>query len=176
MRMAEAVLRPAGPDDHAACDALYREAFPDEDLLPLLAGLRRDAPGAEELVAVEGAAVIGHGAVTPCWLAGEAGTVALLGPLAVAAAARGRGIGRALVAEGATRMVAAGAVRMLVPGDPAYYGRLVFAPETRIAPLYPLPDTWRGAWQGMAIGPASGCPEARLTVPLAWAAESLWLP
>ena len=49
-----------------------------------------------------------------------------LGPLAVAAPFRRRGIGAGLVEEGLKRMRAGGAAGCVVLGDPAYYGRFGF--------------------------------------------------
>jgi hypothetical protein len=41
--------------------------------------------------------------------------------------------------------------KVLVLGDPAYYGRFGFAKETAIQPPYPLPEAWDGAWQSLVL-------------------------
>ena len=49
-----------------------------------------------------------------------------LGPLSVAPAWQGRGVGQALVQDGLRALEALGAAGCVVLGDPAYYGRFGF--------------------------------------------------
>jgi putative acetyltransferase len=171
----EAPIRRAEPADTPDIEALYAAAFPQEDLLPLLRDLSA-LDGVLSLVALHGAAITGHVAFTPCGLDGAAERLALLGPLAVAPSLQRRGIGRALVGDGLARLGAAGIRRVLVLGDPAYYGRLGFGPEASVAPPYPLPEAWRGAWQSLDLGAGGTPPSGTLTVPPPWRRPALWAP
>ncbi|PQO21839.1 N-acetyltransferase [Rhodobacteraceae bacterium WD3A24] len=172
--MTAAAIRTGVPADHDAIAALYREAFPEEDLLPLLCGLLA-GDGVLSLVAAgDDERVVGHVAFTDCAVAGDTARAALLGPLAVAGERQGRGIGSALVRAGLDRLAAAGPVRVFVLGDPTYYARFGFAPEAGIASPYPLPGEWAGAWQSLALGGAGPAPSGRLSVPPVWDDPALW--
>ncbi len=59
---------------------------------------------------------------------GEEGGAALLGPLVVDPAEKGKGFGRALVEEGLVRAKAQGFSLVLLVGDMPYYGRFGFSP------------------------------------------------
>lgn len=169
-------IREGAPGDRAAIEALYPAAFPDEDLLPLVRALLDRAPGVLSLVAVVGQSVAGHGLFTPCGVAGSGERIALLGPLAVAPARQGQGVGSAIVRAGIARLERAGLGHVCVLGDPAYYARFGFAPETRLAPPYPLPEDWRGAWQSLPLGQAGPPRRGRLRVPEPWRRPALWAP
>jgi putative acetyltransferase len=171
-----AAVRAGTPEDIGSLESLYRAAFPEEDLLPLLRDLLTATPGVLSPVAVVAGRLVGHAAFTPAAVAGRTGRVALLGPLAVAEAHRGQGIARALVQEGARQLSADGVEQLLVLGDPAFYRRLGFAPEGRIEPPYRLPDAWQDAWQSRALRAADPAPRGRLDLPAAWLRPELWLP
>ena len=103
-----------GPGRHAKASYRYREEVGPERALCLVV---RDGEGR-----VVGS--VRHWRVA----IGEAGTPALLlGPLAVDAALRGRGIGRALVWRSLDMAAAAGHRIVLLVGDLAYYRRFGFA-------------------------------------------------
>ncbi|MEZ5649460.1 MAG: N-acetyltransferase [Burkholderiaceae bacterium] len=167
----------ASPDDLAAIRTLYRDAFPGEDLLPLIEALSQEHAAVVSLVAVDGAAVTGHIALTRCAIADDPQALALLGPLAVAPASQARGIGTALIRAGIDHMRAGDVTRVLVLGDPNYYGRFGFTAEDRIVPPYPLPADWRTAWQSIRLSvgaePRAG---ATLIVPVPWRQPALWGP
>lgn len=169
-------IRESGPGDAQSLDGLYTAAFPDEDLRSLVRELLAETAGFLSLVAVADGAVAGHVAFTQCGVGQRIETVALLGPLAVAPAQQRRGIGRALVAAGLNRLRESGTRSVLVLGDPAYYSRLGFAPETRITPPYDLPDEWQDAWQSIDLGHFETEVEGRLTVPSVWRKAELWGP
>ena len=76
-------IRKSLTDDNAAIETLYPNAFPDEDLLPLVRELMAEEQGVLSLVGIAGGAVSGHVMFTACSLNGGADKVALLGPLAV---------------------------------------------------------------------------------------------
>ncbi|MGM0584957.1 MAG: GNAT family N-acetyltransferase [Pseudomonadota bacterium] len=162
-----------GPGDLPALEALYPRAFPEEDLLELVRALA-ETPGVLSLVAREDGRIVGHAMFTPGRARGEA--VALLGPLAVTPEAQGRGLGSALVRAGFARLEAAGARRVLVLGDPAYYRRFGFAPERDVAPPHALPEDWRDAWQGRALAGDAPAPRGPLELPAPWMRPELWLP
>lgn len=173
------LIRAATQADSDALEALYRDAFPDENLAPLLRALAAE-PRALSLVATANGAVNGHVALTRCDVTdGDAG-VGLLGPLAVASASRRRGLGAALVDAACERARGSGMVRVLVLGDPSYYGRHGFAPERSIAPPYPLPPEWGDAWQSLAlvdaVAPKGALARGTLVVPAPWRPRALWAP
>ena len=171
-------IRDGALQDRPALEALYPAALPEEDLLPLLRGLL-DMPEVLSLVAVDAdsGAVAGHMMLTPAMIRPAGSRAALLGPLAVRPERQRQGIGRALIAAGMEQLRDAGAVRVFVLGDPAYYGRSGFTAERETPPPYPLPDAWDGAWQSLPLtdqfGPADPC---RLELPDVWMDPALWQP
>lgn len=169
-------IRESTSGDVAAIEALYRDAFPDEDLVPLVRDLLQEPAGVLSLVAEVGAALVGHAAFTRCALAGDRDAAALLGPLAVAPAHQRQGLGSALVREGLRRSDDVGVRHVCVLGDPAWYGRLGFGPEARVRPPYELPPAWRDAWQSLRLGGATAPPVATLDVPEPWRRPALWAP
>lgn len=171
MSVAETSIREAGPADGAGVAELYPQAFPDEELRPLIERLIAEAD-VVSLVATRGGRIAGHALFTLF----AAGSGVLLGPLAVAPAARRRGLGKALVAEGLARLAARGARQVFVLGDPAYYVRSGFAPETRVAPPYALPEEWVGAWQSLTLAGAAPLPPGPIRLPAPWMEPRLWAP
>lgn len=166
-------LRGATAADAAGVAALFRRSFPDEDLTGLVRALsgRADVLG---LVAEAGGEILGAVMFTRCAVAGQGDGVFLLGPFAVDPAHQRRGIGRALIDAGISRLAAAGATHVVVVGDPALYGRFGFAPETGILAPHPLPPAWQTAWQGLALPGAGPAPRGRLEVPAPWREPALW--
>jgi len=125
-------------------------------------------------VALAAGAVAGHVVFARCAVGDDPEPVALLGPLAVAPAHQGRGLGSGLVRAGLDRMRGAGVARIFVLGDPAYYGRHGFAAERRVVPPYPLPEAWRDAWQSVRLDGAPPAPPGTLRVPVPWRRPALW--
>lgn len=167
-------IRESVLDDLPSIEALYPDAFPDEDLLPLVRDLLQEAPIALSLVGMMGSSLVGHVIFTRCGVTGSRGKAALLGPLAVAPASQRQGIGSAMVRVGLQKQESAGVTQVYVLGDPAYYRRLGFLPELRVAPPYPLPAEWRGAWQSMSLGSAEPPRQGKLSVPQPWLQPALW--
>ena len=169
-------IRESVTDDLSAIENLYPRAFPDEDLLPLVRSLLEDKSIALSLVGSLQAQIVGHVVFTRCSIADHQEKVALLGPLAVAPAHQKQGIGSALVRAGLQVSEDAGGTQIFVLGDPAYYHRFGFSPETRVEPPYPLPEEWRGAWQSIHLGDAGTPQSGKLCVPNAWCDPALWGP
>ncbi len=169
-------IRESGPADLAAIEALYPDAFPEEDLLPLVRELLDDRVRVLSLVAIGDAGLIGHIAFTECRLPDPRRRPALLGPLAVATNAQRRGVGSALVRAGLKRLTAAGVDHVLVLGDPRYYERFGFEPEALVEPPYRLPDDWSGAWRSMRLDASAPTPRGTLLTPPVWSDRALWAP
>lgn len=169
-------IRTSGPEDLSAIEALYRDAFPSEDLLPLVRDLLRDPSTTVSLVTLARPTVVGHVMFTRCSVEGSACKVALLGPLAVATAYHRKGFGSALVGDGLQRLTEARFACVFVLGDPAYYGHLGFKPSMKIRPPYPLPAAWRDAWQSNCIGRTEAPCHGTLVVPPPWRQPALWAP
>lgn len=171
-------IRPGRADDAEAILALYPLAFPGEDLTALVRALLR-LPEVLSLVAEVAGSTVGHIAFTRCPDAAGGPDMALLGPLCVAPARQRGGIGTALMRAGFHRLADDGVGRVLVLGDPAYYARVGFAPETAVAPPYPLPTEWAEAWAGLGLGdaaPSPGPAPQTLQVPEVWRDPALWGP
>lgn len=167
-------IRESAPEDAAAIEGIYPLAFPDEDLLPVVRDLLRDRAGILSLVAAVEKAVVGHVIFTRCGIEGTTVDVSLLAPLAVVPARQRQGVGTALVHEGLRRLEESGAERIYVLGDPAYYGRFGFLPDSEVAPPYPLPPDWRDAWQSLDLSESNLSLRGQLTVPLSWRDRALW--
>ena len=165
-------IREAVPEDLDALMELYPAAFPEEDLTCLVRSLT-ERPGVLSLVAEVEGALVGHATFTPSGLEGRDARLYLLGPLAVAPASQRQGIGTALIEAGCALLAAEGVSRVLVLGDPAYYGLRGFAPTAGIVPPYPLPEEWQGAWQCRDLAERAVV-EGRLTVPAPWRRAELW--
>ena len=169
-------LRDSRPDDWADLATLYPQVFPEEDLLSLLQALLAQAPGVLSLVGMLDARVVGHGLFTPCGVIGHSGEAALLGPLAVAPRHQRQGAGSALLQGGLQRLAAGDVRQVFVLGDPAYYRRFGFRPETAVVPPYPLPADWTGAWQSLSLGDAAPLGPGSLALPTPWLQPALWAP
>ncbi|MEX2614561.1 MAG: N-acetyltransferase [Alphaproteobacteria bacterium] len=167
-------IRESLPGDMARIGTLYPDAFPEEDLLPLVRDLLQETALVLSLVGIVDASLAGHILFTTCGMDGKSDKLALLGPLAVAPACQRQGIGSALVRAGLQRLENAGVTQVCVLGDPAYYGRLGFIPEEDVTPPYPLPDEWRGAWQSIKLRHVELPCRGRLVVPQPWRQPALW--
>jgi putative acetyltransferase len=164
------------PNDVVSIEKLYRDAFPDEDLLPLVKELQREGPGVVSLVGIADKVLVGHVVFTTCSIVGRTDKVALLGPLAVAPAWQRQGIGSAIVRVGLRRLENADTNQVYVLGDPAYYRRFGFEPDDRVTPPYHLPEEWRGAWQSLNLCSDKPPLYGKLSVPQPWRKQALWAP
>lgn len=169
-------IRESEQGDLSAIESLYPKAFPDEDLLPLVRELLKDTEVATSLVGVIDSQVVGHVIFTRCGLVGHDTDIALLGPLGVTPEWQRKRIGSALVRAGLREMEDMGVRLVCVLGDPAYYGRLGFEPESAVSPPFPLPAEWDGAWQSRAPGNTATFCAGKLSVPKQWLQPALWAP
>jgi putative acetyltransferase len=167
-------FRESRQSDMDAIMLLYRDAFPTEELRPLVRELLSGNFGVLSLVAVSEEEIVGHIAFTPCGMGGESPEIALLGPLAVASATQRKGIGSALIREGLRQLEQLGFSRVQVLGDPAYYRRFGFLPDYAVSAPYELPAEWHEAWRFLSIGEENSRISGKLDVPLPWRKASLW--
>jgi putative acetyltransferase len=172
----ELEIRESVPSDSGAIESLYPEAFPEENLLPLVRDLLRDAAVTTSLVGVTNSQIVGHVIFTKCGVAGSNVNAALLGPLAVAPAWQRQGIGSAIVRAGLRRLEGMDVTLVCVLGDPAYYKRLGFLPESLVEPPFRLPAEWDGAWQSQSVGDRTAPCSGKLSVPRQWLQPALWAP
>lgn len=79
-------------------------------------------------------------------------TVFLLSPVAVATARQGRGIGQELLGQALDALRTGGVDVVVTYGDPAFYGKVGFAPISQDIAQPPLPlsqpEGWLGYWLG----------------------------
>lgn len=137
-------LREEAPGDTAAIHALNAAAFETDAEARLVDALRTNGALRLSLVAVANGEVIGHVAFSPVVITSEARTAqgVGLGPMAVAAAHRRRGIGGRLIAEGLRRLRERGEPFCVVLGHADYYPRHGFerASQYGIRWEKPVPD------------------------------------
>ncbi len=169
-------IRTSTRDDIEAIVDMYPLAFPDEDLVPLVRALLPDEDIVMSLVATLKGEIVGHVAFTTCSLEGSSLSASLLAPLAVAPDFQRQGVGSAIVSSGLKRLRDSRVDVVFVLGDPTYYSRLGFAPETHVQPPYPLPAEWYSAWQSQRLGDASSAGAGKLVVPRQWLDPGLWAP
>jgi len=167
-------MRDSVSADLGAIESLYPQAFPDEDLLPLVRDLLQNSAVTTSIVGVIQSQIVGHVIFTKCGVVGGTDNVALLGPLAVTPAWQGQGIGSKLARTGLRQLESTDARLVCVLGDPAFYSRLGFLPETSIRPPFRLPEKYEGAWQSQKQGGMTAPCSGKLSVPKPWLQRSLW--
>ena len=167
-------IRESQPSDTTGIEQLYVDAFPDEDLLPLVRELLDFGQSVISLVGIRENVIVGHISFTLCHVEGGKDKVALLGPLAVTPTLHKQGIGRTLVQTGFKHLENSKIGYVFVLGDPAYYSRFGFKVEDKVVTPYPLPTEWRGAWQSIHLCDAEAPLEGRLSVPEPWRQIALW--
>ncbi len=120
-------IRDEQPRDAVAREALLDRSFGLERIAKTCERLREGRLPAQGLsfVATSGATIVG---TLRFWHVAAGNRAALLlGPLAVDAAHRSVGIGRALIGHGLARAKARGHAGVILVGDAAYYARFGFA-------------------------------------------------
>lgn len=169
-------VRASTSGDLDAIEALYLDAFPEEDLLPLVRDLMTLHHGVLSTVGSVDSTVIAHVIFTNGSVDQSGSIAALLGPLAVASRWQLKGVGSHLIGDGLQRVQHKGIGHVLVLGDPRYYRRFGFSPEVHVAPPYPLAAEWRGAWQGLKVGDGDKLSGGTLQLPQPWQRKDLWMP
>ncbi|MCP4934886.1 MAG: N-acetyltransferase [bacterium] len=172
--MSKLEIRQSLPGDVNGIEQLYSDAFPDEDLLPLVKELLDLEQGVVSLVGIGENAIVGHISFTFCRVEGASDIVALLAPLAVTPALQKQGIGRALIQTGFEQIKQSDIAYVFVLGDPAFYARFGFKAEDKVATPYPLPAKWHGAWQSIRLCDVDALHEGMLLVPELWRHMALW--
>lgn len=131
------LIRGETPRDVEAIDAVTIAAFRNAGHTSgteqfIVRALREAGQLAVSLVAEEDDAVVGHVAASPVMLSGgDAGWYGL-GPVSVAPAFQGRGIGGRLVRQALNGLRTRGAAGCVVLGEPGYCGRFGFAAEASL--------------------------------------------
>lgn len=169
-------IRESSRLDTQAIERLYAQAFPSEDLLPLVRELTQDRTLCISLVAAAESELVGHAIFTRCTVSGCSASAALLGPVGVTPAWQRRGVGSDLIRFGLQQLETDKVTLVLVLGDPAYYGRLGFTQERQIEPPFQLPSEWTDAWQSQYLERAAAPCVGRLRVPPPWNRRELWAP
>lgn len=147
-------IRSETPADIAAIEAVTVAAFQPAAHTQhteqfIAAALRRSGALTVSLVAEE-EVVVGHVAVSPVTVSGGVAGWYGLGPVSVAPACQGRGVGRALVERALAELRAQGAAGCVVLAEQDYYARFGFVAE----PALVLADVPAEYFQALAfIGP-----------------------
>ena len=124
------LIRNEGPKDYKAVHAVNSAAFETPAEANLVEVIRHDARPIISLVAEKKGEIVGHILFSPVSLSGHADLKIMgLGPMAVAPAHQGLGIGSALVRAGLEMCKELGAGTVIVLGHPGYYPRFGFSPS-----------------------------------------------
>lgn len=113
----------------------------------IVAALRRSGQLSVSLVAEDEGEVVGHVAISPVTVSSGANDWYGLGPISVAPARQGQGIGTALMKQGLAELRGLGAAGCVVLGDPKFYRRFGFAPAAALV----LPDVPPAYFQAIAF-------------------------
>ena len=127
-------IGPERPEDADAIRAVTTAAFADAahasgTEAAIVDALRKAGALTLSLVAREQERVVGHVAFSPITIDGTDRGWYGLGPVSVDPTRQRRGIGRALILHGLSRLRERAAAGCVVVGDPAYYRRFGFAPD-----------------------------------------------
>lgn len=147
-------LRPERETDAAAIDALTRAAFlhaPHSDHTEhrIVAALRAAGQLSVSLVAENAEGIVGHVAVSPVTINDAAPGWYGLGPISVAPALQGHGIGTQLMRAALQLLRERGAAGCVVLGDPRYYARFGFVADAQLRfPGVPAEYFQALHWQG----------------------------
>jgi len=174
MQNDEFVIHKTSKKDLKPLKKIYKDAFPDEDLFPLVLELFDDSENTMLLSAFNGDEVLGNIAFTNCRVGDSPVIFSLLGPLVVAPRYQRNGIGGALIEQGKDLLKEEGIEKVLVLGDPAYYTRAGFAVETHVKPAYQIPQEWEPAWQSVELTQSKILYTGSLQVTEPWQNKKLW--
>jgi putative acetyltransferase len=147
----------ASPADSDALLSVERAAFARDDEPELVATLLRDptAQPSLSLLAFIANKPVGHVLFTKVAIASASRHVpaAILAPLAVLPEFQRRGVGRALIEQGASMLTATGVQMLFVLGDPNYYTRCGFVPAAPHGLRAPYPIVPEDAWMVRPLAP-----------------------
>jgi len=174
--MTNFLIRDTTPDDLAQILALYPRAFPEEDLRPVVSALLEDESAVLSLAGFDADVLVSHVIFTRCATQPQDRAGALLGPLGVMPSYQQQGYGNALVRAGLDRLADSGTRQVFVLGDPGYYQRFGFAPESRVQTPFPIPADWAGAWQSMPLAMRTPLAAGPLLLAAPWMEAALWGP
>lgn len=129
-------IRPEKPDDLAAIRAVTLAAFEnaphsEQTEAAIVEALRAAGALIVSLVAIEGDHVVGHVAISPVRVDGQAGNWFGLGPVSEPERQRS-GIGQELIRAALHQLREGGAEGCGVLGDPGYYGRFGFSYDPKL--------------------------------------------
>ena len=138
-------IRAERPGDEQAIAKLIDAAFADAEHsdgteAEIVERLRRADALAISLVAVDRNEIVGHVAASPVTIGGRDLGWLGIGPLAVLPGRQGEGIGAALMRETLRLAEVRGAGGCVLLGEPAYYSRFRFAPDSRLQFPGPPPE------------------------------------
>ena len=150
------MIRDERAGDVPAVRLVNEEAFGSPLEAGIVDALRTSCADRLSLVAEGDGAVIGHILFTPVEIAAADGPLAGYGlaPMGVRTAWQRRGIGSALIAEGARRLREAGAPFVIVIGHPDYYPRFGFERASRYGVRCEWPDIPDEAVMLLVLDPA----------------------
>lgn len=134
-------IRNESPSDVAAIEATTVAAFLNGPHTShteqfIINALRKSEKLSVSLVAENDGEVVGHVAVSPVSISNGSNGWYGLGPISVAPERQGQGIGSQLMEQALSALREIGAAGCVVLGDPKYYGRFGFKPESALV----LPD------------------------------------
>ncbi|WBL33302.1 N-acetyltransferase [Sinirhodobacter sp. HNIBRBA609] len=101
--------------------------------------------------AQDGGALIGAGIFSRLHYPEDPRGVFILSPMAVATERQGQGVGQALLRAALAALKSEGVDVAVTYGDPAYYGRVGFAPITEAQARAPLPLSFPHGWLGRSL-------------------------
>lgn len=147
------IIRKAMARDHAAISLLVAAAFGRPDEAAIVDQVRAAGETLVELVAEIDGEIVGH-VLFSRMVCQPPMSAAGLGPLAVAPALQGRGIGSELTRRGLDACRELGALACVVLGAPAFYGRFGFASAGQAirSPYAHLPGFQVLDFDGVALG------------------------
>lgn len=167
-------IRLTTESDQTGLMGIYPEAFPEEDLRPLVHDLLKDDIDTLSLCVPHSSGLLGHVVFTFFADAGVRRAGALLGPLAVHPDHQRIGLGSGLVHSGLAELADCGVRQVFVLGDPKYYSRFGFEKETAVQTPYSLPEKWADAWQSMPLEDRARLTPGPCKLPSAWMKPELW--
>lgn len=163
-------IRPEAQADVTSIESVTVEAFRDAPHTShteqyIVNSLRRAGALAVSLVAVLEGVVVGHVALSPVAISDGSEGWYGLGPISVLPEHQRRGVGSALMREAIAALRRLDAKGCVLLGDPGYYRRFGFQPDSRLA-LAGVPPEY---FQALLLGPTN--PQGSVTYHAAFEAR-----